>query len=404
MRYDLHLRATIQNQIDQLAEKMKSWEDDPKMDEGNRDQIRERLVAFNHTSSRDGLRIAGVDGSGDFPALSYSDSFIYISIAHGTVYISDSTAGLKEIGPEIEPLVHFTWLPENEAANREALDEAFSYLSGSSIEQVIEVSDYRTIRQKRTHKADTVKELAKSLIRPNAADAGNIGLQLRSTAELGAALRILRSDLSPKFLLIDGTLSLPLVEKTGPSLFYEHLKRLCCVEAQQKGVAFFAISKSLSLPNIDSLEELVREKYSAPKQQKMEHWLLRLPIPDIDEWPFPLSQERKLPPIGVVTYLVRFHRTTPLLRLDMDINYWLNYVRGASDKETLANEFKIFEDLDYSCHDQRCYGYPYPIKAGHDRASLTQAERIALRKQVIDAAVKAGMKRALFRDPGVVTG
>ena len=67
-------------------------------------------------------------------------------------------------------------------------------------------------------------------------------------------------------------------------------------------------------------------------------------------------------------------------------------------------ETKIFEDLDYASHDQRSYGYPYPIKAAHDRASLTQAERIALRKQIIDAAVRSGMKRSLFRDVSKSTG
>ena len=69
-----------------------------------------------------------------------------------------------------------------------------------------------------------------------------------------------------------------------------------------------------------------------------------------------------------------------------------------------ANEMRIFQDLDYASHDQRCYGYPYPIKAGHDRASLTEAERVALRKMIIAAAVSAGMKRSLFRSAAAATG
>jgi hypothetical protein len=101
---------------------------------------------------------------------------------------------------------------------------------------------------------------------------------------------------------------------------------------------------------------------------------------------------------------LRFHRTTPVMRLDMDYEYWAQYVKSDSESETLDREQKIFSDLDYACHDQRAYGYPYPIKASHDRGSLTKAEREALRKQVIDAAVKAGMKRALFRNPSIDTG
>jgi hypothetical protein len=44
------------------------------------------------------------------------------------------------------------------------------------------------------------------------------------------------------------------------------------------------------------------------------------------------------------------------------------------------------------------------LKAGHDRASLTQAERASFRRQIIDAAVAAGMKRSVFRDASMSTG
>lgn len=92
------------------------------------------------------------------------------------------------------------------------------------------------------------------------------------------------------------------------------------------------------------------------------------------------------------------------MRLDMDIEYWQSQVQGQNDAETRQNEQSIFEHLDYASHDQRCFGYPYPIKAGHDRASMTQAERLALRKMIIDAAVVAGMKPQLFRSASKATG
>jgi hypothetical protein len=105
-----------------------------------------------------------------------------------------------------------------------------------------------------------------------------------------------------------------------------------------------------------------------------------------------------------VSYLVRFHKNVPVLRIDMDQAYWATNILGTDDEETQANERRLFEDLDYASHDQRCFGYPYPIKAAHDRASMTKAERVALRKQVIDAAVRAGMRRSLFRDASRATG
>ena len=71
---------------------------------------------------------------------------------------------------------------------------------------------------------------------------------------------------------------------------------------------------------------------------------------------------------------------------------------------TQDNERALFSKLDYTCHDQRSLGYPYPIKACHDRASLTQTERSVLRKQIIDAAVKNDIKRSVFSDASIATG
>jgi hypothetical protein len=79
-------------------------------------------------------------------------------------------------------------------------------------------------------------------------------------------------------------------------------------------------------------------------------------------------------------------------------------MQGQHETELRAREQKLFEDLDYTCHDQRVYGYPYPIKAAHDRGSLTVGEREAFRKQVIAAAVQQGMSPALFRDVSKATG
>ena len=119
---------------------------------------------------------------------------------------------------------------------------------------------------------------------------------------------------------------------------------------------------------------------------------------------FPLPAGKRVPPHGAVSYLVRFHRNTPIMRLDMDLEYWHKVLRGETDLDTVANESKMFGDLDYTSHDQRAFGYPYPIKACHDRTSMKMAERVALRKQIVDAAVGAGMKRGLFKDVSIATG
>lgn len=404
MRFDLHLRSTVREQLQSLTEEMRSWQSQAQIGDEEVEQIRSSLCCFDQITERTNLRVAGVDGSGDFPMLSYADSFIYLSVAQATVYESDCLCGLKEVAPIPDPVIQFHWIPESEGGGREAIDRAFEQLAGLPLLEVIEQSDYRHLKRQEVRKSYSPTELLEGLIRPHASDTGNLAIQLRSTAEMGAALRLLEGETGSCYLLMDTTFSLPLVSSKANSLFYEHLKRLCCVKARQHGIGFFALSKSHGLPAIDRLEVLVRELQGLEPGKTAEHWFLRIPEKKRDGWRLSLAEGRRIPPVGAVSYLVRFHRTTPVMRLDMDRDYWEQVVRGEDESATREKEKKLFEDLDYTCHDQRVYGYPYPIKAAHDRASLTNAERVALRKQLIAEALKQGMSPVLFRDPSQMTG
>ena len=403
MRFDLHLREVVKRQISEAADEMKAWEADPSSWERDRAVVSERIRFFEHAKKREGLRYGGVDGSGDFPALTYADCAVYFTVAQGVIYESAVDVGLKELPVLSDPVVHVTWIPEDEVKRAEVLHAAFAHLAGRDVEAVITQSDYSKLRAAHGRRAATVNELFNGLILPHPTDAGNLGIQLRTSAEMGAALRLICSEQRPDYVLVDTTMSLPLVSQGG-SLFFEHLKRLCCVEATQRGVGFFALSKSHGLSSVDQVADLVREKAAIMGRADVEHWFLRLPIPKVDAWSFPLPVGKKIPPHGSVSYLVRFHRNTPIMRLDLDFEYWQRYLRGADDTETDANEATMFADLDYAGHDQRAFGYPYPIKACHDRTSMTMAERVAMRKQIIDAAVVAGMKRSLFKDVSIATG
>ena len=404
MQFDIHLRDSVKEQIEQVAQQMKSWENKPRMDAEERELVSENIVFFKHSTKRAKKRYTGIDGSGDFPAVSYADSFVYVTVANGAIYETEITSGLQELESDINPIALFTWLPEDQWTREDAYDQAFAELAGMSLDDVIQKSDFRILKAQESHRPNNVDVLIRELIRPHASDYGNIAIQLRSAGEFGIALRYIQSAEKSDYVLVDTTLSLPSVILPTGSLFYEHVKRLCCVEARDRGIGFYALSKSHGLPSMDLIEEVVREKADLEAGKNAEHWYLRIPKRDQDGWELSLAEGRRLPPAGAVTYLIRFHKNTPVLRLDMDKQYWLTYVKGENDAETQESELRIFKDLDYACHDQRSYGYPYPIKASHDRASLTKQERISLRKQIIDAAVKAGMKRSLFRDVSMATG
>jgi len=126
-------------------------------------------------------------------------------------------------------------------------------------------------------------------------------------------------------------------------------------------------------------------------------------IPDYkrERWsPWPLDGPT-VPPEGAISFLVRLHRSTPIMRIDLDARSWSERTTGANELDVAR---RFFGALDYASHDQRCYGYPYPVKAAHDRGSLTEQERAVLRQQLVDAGVQAGMRRTSFRDTSQLTG
>jgi hypothetical protein len=396
MRFSLHLRHNVKNQIQSMAQAMAGWDAHPRIDATEQAAIAEHLTPFPHTTHLEGQVISAVDGSGDFPMLAYADSFVYLSTAQAVRYRAIGNK-LQEVGPEPDPLVDVCWLPEHEKKRKAQLDEAFARLAGASLETIISQSDYRQLKGHFTGREPTVADAIADLIRPHASDSGNLGIQLRSCAELGAARRIIADAQPGEIVLMDGTLSLPFVQRTKGSLFHEHLKRSCCTLARERGVIAAWISKSHGLPGIDLIEQIAKD------QGHTEHWFLRLPTPS-DPWQLSVLEGRNIPPQGAVSYLWRTHRGMPIFRVDVDATWWANQVRADSTILTRQRETTLFAALDFAGHDFRTQAYPYPLKAAHDRASLTEAERLALRKQVISEAVSAGMKASAFIDPSQQTG
>ncbi len=392
MRFDIHLRKNVRQRLAEISSQMALWDTRAPQSADLYSKLVDAIQPFAHTTHSHDLLVGGVDGSGDFPVITYGDSFVYATVAAATMYQADAVHGLRELDTGITPLVEFTWLTGSEQQRTTSLFESFERLTGHSVDDVILGSDYLEMRKGGRIDVASVRA---GLIVPPAHDAGNVGVQLRTTAELAAALRLIEYAPSGSLVFTDGTMTLPFVQRDRQSLFFEHLRRFCCVRARERGVIFAALSKTHGLPTGVRLDEAAREKLATPDP---EHWFLRMPDRKRDGWsPVPLDGPR-VPPVGAITYLVRLHRATPIMRLDLDSHYLQTAVTSRNTEKGL------FEALDYTGHDQRCFGYPYPIKAAHDRASLSQHERIALKKQVIDAAIGAGLKRSLFRDASQATG
>jgi hypothetical protein len=397
----LPISRIFQSKAQSLAAEMSSWEVKERLDEQTEQRIRDCISGFPHTNAIIGesFRIAGVDGSGDYPSFSYADSFVYVATASGTVFRTDVLHGLSEEQVLVEPNLDLVWLPESSERARSQWLKAFANLAGQDVESVIAESDYVQLKNTASRHGHTGAGLLNNLLLPKASDTSNCGIQLRTTAEWGAALRLIMSDPPCRYVLMDTTMSLPMVTRHDLSLFYEHVKRLCCVRARERGIALFTISKSHGLPSIELLEGLACDKLGLDRKKTAEHWYLRMPLLGFDNWELPLIEGRQIPPVGAISYLFRLHRNTPVMRLDMDRDWWEQRIQGNPEAEQ-----KLFSELDYCGHDQRAYGYPFPIKACHDRTRLSQAERLVMKKQIIDAAVAQGMKRSLFKDVSMATG
>lgn len=406
MHFDIHFREDLLHQIRDVVDDIKDWNAEDTFLSKDLKELERRIVPFDHCAVPDHpFRMAGSDGSGDFPCVRYGDSFVYLVTAMARLYeaVPDSPR-LSELKTSGCDIVDLLWLPEDKKVSDGRFRSFFEHICGETLANVCVESDYYALCKKHGVAPSTSVDLIDSLIFPQAHEDNNVRIQMMGTAEAAVFLRLLRSSIlvtqprSSAYVLQDSTLTLPLVSRSA-TLFFEIAKRYACVLSRRLGVAYLAVSKSHNLPHIDSIEELVRKV-----SPSLEHWFLRLPISSIGEKTPQFIGTRAIPPAGAVTYLFRLHRTMPTMRLDMDFEYWRSAIWSENESTLRARETQVFRDLDFASHDQRCYGYPYPIKACHDMASLTEAERVAFRKKVIDEAVTAGLKRKNFLDPSIPAG
>lgn len=404
MHFDIHLRNDVINKINDVVQDIQTWNIKERVSSDEIDELSTLVQGFNHCATPDRpFFVGGADGSGDFPCVSYGDSVVYLVTAMSRLYKA-MPMRLKEQAITNNDIVDFLWLPEDQGKRDAQYLDFFKRLIGKDLKDVCEESDYFLLAQANGGGVPSPEDLIDHLILPPTHEANNISIQLLNTAESCTLIRLMHSlgttsfREEPIYLLQDTTMALPLVSSKS-TLFFEIAKRYACKVGRDMGIAYFTISKSHNMPQMDLIEDMVKQVVPSG-----EHWFLRIPVTSVGEKELEFIGKRKLPPVGAVTYFFKFHKTTQPMRLDMDYEFWVDHIWSEDKNVMSAREKQIFRDLDFASHDQRCYGYPYPIKACHDMVSLTKDERVAMRKQIIDAAVKAGLKRKNFIDPSILTG
>ena len=403
MHFDIHFRSDVVDKIKDVVGEMHTWNTDNSRTEDETKELTEHLVSFSHCAQPDHeFMIGGADGSGDFPCVAYNESVIYLVTSTARLYKTGANV-LNEVEVKDNDIVDFLWVPEDKEKGRIQFLNTFSSLMGSPLEDVCSYSDYFELT-KRYKGISDASALTEKLIIPAAHDANNISIQLYSVAEPAVLVKLMRQmkDTKPAgqpvYIIEDTTLALPMATSKS-TLFLEIAKRYACEYARKHGFVYMTISKSHNMPHMDQIEDEI-----AKVNPSGEHWFIRIPSPSTGDRKPEFLGTRTIPPLGAVSYIFKLHNSTQPMRLDMSLRYWQENIFSEDKDEQRRREIQMFRDLDFASHDQRCYGYPYPIKASHDMASMTDDERVALRNQIIDEAVKAGLKRKNFVDPSILTG
>ena len=114
MRFDVNLRVGVREQLDSLAESMRSWDPGPRLTQPTIDQIRAAIGTFSHRPHVSELTVGGAHAAGDYPSLAYGESLIHVTAAQTVLYTSDAVSGLRE-QVSASPQVAFTWIPGDQA-------------------------------------------------------------------------------------------------------------------------------------------------------------------------------------------------------------------------------------------------------------------------------------------------
>jgi len=334
------------------------------------------------------FRISAVDGSGEYPVLQQDDVFVHFATAAGVTYETHSNRQCK-IGaiPGVPPLLkRFILLRDEKKTLTEGYRDFVENGLGLPLKDLVEKSDY----------CQVFSSCGKGL-KPNQVAWSNLGFsqasqisshayQLRSMAELGMAIRLLEQ--RPRYLLLDTSLVYFLL---GESIFLpEIFKRYLVNQATAQGTAVVALCKSHNIPNGDMIGRYAKDEHGLK-----DHWYLRFPSSALGEPTPNFLKDKEIPPKLCVSYLFKFEATSFPMRIDLDVAWWEQNL--ADDP---AKEARFFGDLDFTCHEVRSYGYPYPMHAAHRRASLTNQERKAVRDLLLQQAQREGLARgAIMQDP-----
>ncbi|MHA3962054.1 MAG: hypothetical protein AM325_000835 [Candidatus Thorarchaeota archaeon SMTZ1-45] len=215
--------------------------------------------------------------------------------------------------------------------------------------------------------------------------------EIRKTSEYAAARKVLMSDINPKYLLLDGAMSVFMhFVRHFPSMPSGFMLRDLCALARQKEVVLCAVSKNHTIPFAHRIANLARDAFGGSAK-----WFCHLPSSEDPEGGLHIYDDRTyIPPILAVPYLYSFSRDNRPSRIDFDRIWWLENIFVPGDPEaTRTNEKALFAELEFMSRDARWYGYPVPLALAHESCKLSY-EDLRLAKEVcMDVRAEMNLER-----------
>lgn len=205
--------------------------------------------------------------------------------------------------------------------------------------------------------------------------------ELRTASEYAAARTVMTSEMKPKYMLLDGAMSIFLHQvRQYPSMPTGFMLRELCSLAREREVVLCAVSKSHTIPFAHRIAGLAKEMLGDGAK-----WFCLLPGRDDPGGGLHILQDRTyIPPHLAVPYLFSFSQDNRPSRIDFDRVWWLqNIFVAGNPKKTRQNEKALFRDIEFMSRDARWYGYPVALALAHEECKLSY-EDLRLAKEVAD--------------------
>ncbi len=204
--------------------------------------------------------------------------------------------------------------------------------------------------------------------------------ELRTVKEYAAVRNVLTSNLKPKFVLIDGALSVFLhFVRKYPSMPSGFMLRELCSLARKNGVILAAVSKNHTIPFAHKIAKMAEDTFG-----NNEKWFCLLPSKHEPGGGLHILENRTyIPPVLAVPYLFSFSRDNRPSRIDFDRIWWRENIFVPTDPEaTRKNEKKLFSDLEFISRDARYYGYPVALGLAHEACKISY-EDVRLAREIV---------------------